>query len=888
MRNYIILNGQNSNSISGLLIQSLAPISKPQMRTQTEEIDGRPGDIVTDLGFSSYDKEITIGLYGNFDINEVIAYFNSQGVVTFSNEPDKYYNYQIYDQIDFERLVRYRTATVTMHCQPFKYSTIEQPDIMSPTDNLLTIPDVTKTANGVTVKAANGTLTVSGTATAATEVYVPISALTLQAGSYTLTATASGQNPTNCSIRMIGSAPSNSDSFGGNYLPLVQGTTTLSGTLSASKTYNYIWFYINAGTAMGFTLNISVEDEAAKVVSDEGTNLVLEGSQLAPFNTLDLKGNTSQNGTPTPSAPLPVKVVTGENVVNVCGKNLFNTYAVVKGRLDNGVIGYVSSTTSLSANDNSITFTVDAAWRGCISEAIPVKPNTEYHMKATSSGAAIGASSADYYSEEGWISRQVVPQASLEYSFTTPANCKYVRISWQTSQVGTATISNPQLELGSSATAFEAFSGQSYEVNLGKNLLDIQATPSPDSNISQSGITYTIGADGTIATSGVSTSTYKNLRFDLTLDAGTYFFSGCPEGGSTDGYSFVVQVGSTLNWDYGSGSTFTLSEKTTVRAYVVRLGGSNGVNMNGKVFKPMIVKGSTSTSFAPYFTPIELCKIGDYQDYLYKSEDKWYVHKAVGKAVYSSSDFTLANNDQYTNVRYAQFTKQEDNIQYNNYDHGGITNIFTAARNMGGAPSGGWDSFNAEGEVYNNATRTAWWCSFAKTTSLDTIKSKLDGMAAYYVLATPVDEEITNEALIEQLDNIYYHAHAYKGRTHVSSLAADGNVPHIIAAAVAQNNDGVVTNSGNYFSKPRLTIYGEGEIGVYLNGIQIFQIALGSEGYITIDTAALEAYKDTTDNLKNRLVTGDYENFALRPGENQLSFSGSVTKCVVENYSRWL
>lgn len=124
--NYIILNGVRSTTINGLMIQSLPPISKPLIRTQTEEIDGRDGDIITKLGYSAYDKQLTIGLYGNFDINAVIAFFNSEGTVTFSNEIDKYYNYQIIDQIDFEKLIKFRTATVTMHCQPFKYSAIEE------------------------------------------------------------------------------------------------------------------------------------------------------------------------------------------------------------------------------------------------------------------------------------------------------------------------------------------------------------------------------------------------------------------------------------------------------------------------------------------------------------------------------------------------------------------------------------------------------------------------------------------------------------------------------------------------------------------------------------------------------------------------------------------
>lgn len=126
MINYIELNGEKSTDIKGLIIQSLPPISKPKMRTSTETIDGRDGDIVTKLGYAAYDKEVSIGLHGDFDIDDAIAFFNSEGEVVFGNEPDKYYRYQILDQIDFERLVRFRTATVKMHVQPFKYDAVDR------------------------------------------------------------------------------------------------------------------------------------------------------------------------------------------------------------------------------------------------------------------------------------------------------------------------------------------------------------------------------------------------------------------------------------------------------------------------------------------------------------------------------------------------------------------------------------------------------------------------------------------------------------------------------------------------------------------------------------------------------------------------------------------
>jgi predicted phage tail component-like protein len=200
MRSTITLNGKNSSEIAGLLIQTLPPISKPLMRTQIEEIDGRDGDIVTKLGFSAYKKEFTIGLYGDYDVDQVIGYFNSEGTVIFSNEPDKYYYYQIVDQIDFEKLIRFKTATVTMHCQPFKYSTTEAPAVFENVDNLVSIPDFTKTTNGITVNVEDGVISVNGTGSAATEFYIPIASLSLTAGDYVMRALGSGTSPEACSV----------------------------------------------------------------------------------------------------------------------------------------------------------------------------------------------------------------------------------------------------------------------------------------------------------------------------------------------------------------------------------------------------------------------------------------------------------------------------------------------------------------------------------------------------------------------------------------------------------------------------------------------------------------------------------------------------------------
>ena len=125
MRYFVAINNQNSLEVTGLYISKLPPISKPLQRTNIEEIDGRDGDIVTTLGYSAYDKEMEIGLFGDYNIDEIISFFTQEGTITFSNEPEKYYKFKIINDINFEEFQRFKTATVVFHCQPFKFSTTE-------------------------------------------------------------------------------------------------------------------------------------------------------------------------------------------------------------------------------------------------------------------------------------------------------------------------------------------------------------------------------------------------------------------------------------------------------------------------------------------------------------------------------------------------------------------------------------------------------------------------------------------------------------------------------------------------------------------------------------------------------------------------------------------
>ena len=119
--NYIIWDGTDSRNLQGLMICELPPITKPEMRVETTVIDGKDGDITDDLGYSSYDKTLKIGLFRNYNIDEIAKYFTGKGELIFSNEPDKIYYAEITEQIDFECLLKFKTANVKFHVQPHKY-----------------------------------------------------------------------------------------------------------------------------------------------------------------------------------------------------------------------------------------------------------------------------------------------------------------------------------------------------------------------------------------------------------------------------------------------------------------------------------------------------------------------------------------------------------------------------------------------------------------------------------------------------------------------------------------------------------------------------------------------------------------------------------------------
>ena len=137
--NYIKWKEQDSRYINGLVICELPPIVKPQMRVAETVIDGVDGSLIEELGYATYDKPLLIGLTQNANIDAIIKFFSGKGDVTFSNEPDKYYKASIVSQIDYARLVRFKTATVVFRVQPYKYKLDELPVTISTSENVYNV-----------------------------------------------------------------------------------------------------------------------------------------------------------------------------------------------------------------------------------------------------------------------------------------------------------------------------------------------------------------------------------------------------------------------------------------------------------------------------------------------------------------------------------------------------------------------------------------------------------------------------------------------------------------------------------------------------------------------------------------------------------------------------
>ena len=547
-------------------------------------------------------------------------------------------------------------------------------------------------------------------------------------------------------------------------------------------------------------------------LTSELKNLEINGSATIQdgykLNSLELQGNTTQDGTPTPSSPVDIDVVTGRQNVEVVGKNLFNDYRITPRTLAGVTYSGVDGGTKLDGTyDRSVSadFWLTESMKNSYNNLILLKANTTYTIKVSvvsgtfTSNYGISCALSSRTADENKTfsyNYQILTQdgTTWEKTFTVGDSDIYgagVRFTLTTNRITTFnnTVFHVQIEKSSTASEYEAYKGQNYEVNLGKNLLkfdlataklyNTQGTWNDNDIYSFYGIDAIVNNDNTItigsgtATAGYNFYLYRNETGKrLSLPAGTYTFSTntSPASGNgnlairfRDNNGNTISGVSDLRWSGGTSTsaTKTINQDFQVAIYIQI---SNDATETEKTYQIQIEKGSTASLYSPYFTPIELCKIGDYKDRIYKSNGKWYIEKKIGKVVLVGSDdegWQMISSQELTNTIYlSSFAidglMKENTLTFSNYftKQSGLWNndvegyqLTTQDRNIR-------LRINKSTASYVSAFKT--WLSTHNTT-------------VYYVLATPTITEITNTELISQLESI----ELFKGLNNITISSND-------------------------------------------------------------------------------------------------------------------
>ena len=459
MRYYVIINGVSSETIQGLAIESLPAISKPLQRSKQETIDGRDGDIITKLGYSAYDKTLKIGLWGNYDINEVIKYFDTEGTITFSNEPDMYYNFNILNRIDFiNQLEAFRKATITIHCQPFKYKEEETETLeiitkeVSGTD--ISVNDAVDGIMDITLKGNTYQKTLSGKNLAqrvdglwfngnnnqyySQEQGYGFKAQIKPNTTYTI-------SKKNASNRFAVCAGSDSVETGNTFRTIViqeSNSSRTTYTFTSGESDTYMWFGVYRGTTQS-----EIDSACEEVQIEEGST---------PTSYEQYCGGTPS---PNPSYPQDIHNVSGNNTISVVGKNLYDKDNA------NVINGYIQGSTG-KINGNSSDKSI----------YIPCLPNTTYTIQREklNTGNRLRIGSSSVLPEVDVVLDDYVYSTAIDgyenYTYTTTNNAKYLVVYFytNTSPYTFSELSGTlQIEYGSTSTTYEAYQSQTYPINLG-------------------------------------------------------------------------------------------------------------------------------------------------------------------------------------------------------------------------------------------------------------------------------------------------------------------------------------------------------------------------------------------------------------------------------------
>lgn len=475
------------------------------------------------------------------------------------------------------------------------------------------------------------------------------------------------------------------------------------------------------------------------------------------------------------------------------------------------------------------------------------------------------------------------------------------------------------LETGSTPSAFEPYVGgipspspdYPQTVNVvtgtqmvkmhGKNLWGGYTAYSRDIN----GILFNTNSDGSITAIGTASAAafsatgqvaYSNGTY-INLPAGTYYLSTKDNLPSGVFIHVVTTTNSSIIRD-GAGS-FTISSDTNV---AVRLRVDNGTAIPGGItVYPMIEKSPTMTTYQAYtsqsyainLSSTELCKLGTYQDYIYKSGNDWFIHKDIGKLVLKGTEngwsYNGSNNVFSINLG-ELFPLQTTTVPFSNNFIGQTTSSFGQA-------------LDKHISLQSNSTAASQRILIKYTDLAQQAQAIRDWLGThnttlYYPLETATDTQITDASLIEDLEALLGQV-LYDGKT---ILTVTGSLPGPLKLTIQK-----APISGEKWD----TVGGEWEAGS--GGVQTIDIQSTQAVYPvwvvegpcdnpiivnnTTDTGAqfngtvaagqtlTVDFEEGTAYLNSALATRYVSGYlSLEPGENTVGFNsdgGNTQSCTI-------
>jgi hypothetical protein len=464
---------------------------------------------------------------------------------------------------------------------------------------------------------------------------------------------------------------------------------------------------------------------------------------------------------------------------------------------------------------------------------------------------------ADYFTAGDTVNGE---GSSITLNNTIQARFDDVKIKGNTQQDGTPA-PNPD-----SPQDVQVVTGEQTVKVTGKNLWGGFIN---DYSLTDHGVAFVNYKDGSISANGTASSDAYSMYAAAAASggrtqqfpAGTYTLSGGTN--AVRAMFIIVGPGTVYITDTTSGKvTFTLSETASgyIRAYV-----PSGMSAN-ETIHPQLELNSTSTSYQPYQSQscpinlgsIELCKIGDYQDYIYKNGDNWYVHKELAKYIFTGTEAWQAtpygtNSWRLNNVIYFSFNTNEIQI---------ISNIFTGIKNI--------DRNTAGSNVIYSANDNEFDIRNTSLTSLGEVQVATNGNYVYYALATPTDTKIIDSTLIGQLTALW-HANSYDGQTVLTVSATGTNLPAMLDIMAYQRSlagtlDAITTKQNQLTAGANISIDND-VITATSTGPQVEQSTGTSTTSVMSQKATTDALatKANSSSLATVATSGSYVDLSNKP-----------------------